>query len=133
MDGPHRAGLSPPGVLWTDPLPHPLQDKRLSTESGLSEDSQPSTGTASQGEPEGSLADTQGLSQQEAAPNAQEEAVEEETYEEVRLAPEAKQMCRWDPPVCGWASRWALPAGAWPGLRPPCPFPQVPLQALSRP
>uniref|UniRef100_A0A8C0KXK6 PDZ domain-containing protein n=1 Tax=Canis lupus dingo TaxID=286419 RepID=A0A8C0KXK6_CANLU len=55
-------------------LPSPLEeDKRLSTESGLSEDSQPSTGTASQGEPEGSLADTQGLSQQEAAPNAQEE------------------------------------------------------------
>ncbi|XP_013974216.3 protein scribble homolog isoform X1 [Canis lupus familiaris] len=70
-------------------LPSPLEeDKRLSTESGLSEDSQPSTGTASQGEPEGSLADTQGLSQQEAAPNAQEEAVEEETYEEptVRFA-----------------------------------------------
>ncbi|CAD7694038.1 unnamed protein product [Nyctereutes procyonoides] len=68
--------------------PSPLEeDKRLSTESGLSEDSQPSTGTASQGEPEGSPAETQGLSQQEATPNAQEEAVEE-TYEEptVRFA-----------------------------------------------
>ncbi|XP_064443819.1 protein scribble homolog isoform X13 [Mirounga angustirostris] len=68
--------------------PSPLEeDKRLSTGSGLSEDSQPSAGTASQGEPEGPLAETQGLSQQEAAANTQEEAAEE-TYEEptVRFA-----------------------------------------------
>nr|XP_025727051.1 LOW QUALITY PROTEIN: protein scribble homolog [Callorhinus ursinus] len=68
--------------------PSPLEeDKRLSTESGMSEDSQPSAGTASQGEPEGPLTETQGLSQQEAAPNTPEEAAEE-TYEEptVRFA-----------------------------------------------
>ncbi|XP_030897266.1 protein scribble homolog isoform X6 [Leptonychotes weddellii] len=68
--------------------PSPLEeDKRLSTGSGLSEDSQLSAGTASQGEPEGPLAETQGLSQQEATANTQEEAAEE-TYEEptVRFA-----------------------------------------------
>ncbi|XP_044236153.1 protein scribble homolog isoform X3 [Ursus arctos] len=60
--------------------PSPLEeDKRLSTESGLSEDSQASAGTASQGEPEGPLTEAQELSQQEAT---------EETYEEptVRFA-----------------------------------------------
>ncbi|XP_045633258.1 protein scribble homolog isoform X3 [Ursus americanus] len=60
--------------------PSPLEeDKRLSIESGLSEDSQASAGTASQGEPEGPLTEAQELSQQEAT---------EETYEEptVRFA-----------------------------------------------
>lgn len=64
----------------------PLQDKRLSTESGLSEDSHLSTtSTASQAEPEGLPAEAEALSQQDAAPATQEEATEE-TYEEVRPA-----------------------------------------------
>ncbi|XP_019513393.1 PREDICTED: protein scribble homolog isoform X3 [Hipposideros armiger] len=68
--------------------PSPLEeDKRLSTESGLSEDSHLSTSTASQAEPEGLAAEAEALSQQDAAPAAQEEATEE-TYEEptVRFA-----------------------------------------------
>lgn len=64
------------------PLP---QEKRLSIESGLSADSHLSAGTASQGEPEGPLAEEEGLSQQEPMPATQEEVMEE-TYEEVRLA-----------------------------------------------
>uniref|UniRef100_A0A673UMH6 PDZ domain-containing protein n=1 Tax=Suricata suricatta TaxID=37032 RepID=A0A673UMH6_SURSU len=67
--------------------PSPSEEKRLSTESGLSEDSQPSTGSASQGEPEGPMTETQAPSPQEATPNALEEAAEE-AYEEptVRFA-----------------------------------------------
>lgn len=64
------------------PLP---QEKRLSIESGLSADSHLSAGTASQGEPEGPLAEEEGLSQQEPMPATQEDVMEE-TYEEVRLA-----------------------------------------------
>lgn len=82
---------SPQGALQggqqraqVDLLPDLLQEKRLSAESGLSEDSQPSAGSASQGEPEGPPTETQGPSQQEATLNAPEEAAEE-TYEEVRL------------------------------------------------
>ena len=73
------SGGSPTHCL---PLP---QEKRLSTESGLSADSHQSAGTASQGEPEGPLAEEEGLSQQEPMPATQEEVMEE-TYEEVRLA-----------------------------------------------
>ena len=73
------SGGSPTHCL---PLP---QEKRLSTESGLSADSHLSAGTASQGEPEGPLAEEEGLSQQEPVPATQEEVMEE-TYEEVRLA-----------------------------------------------
>ncbi|XP_024428152.2 protein scribble homolog isoform X3 [Desmodus rotundus] len=74
------------------------EERRLSSRSGLSEDSHPSTGTASPGEPEGLPAEEEeeeeedeeeagGLSPQEATPAAQEEA-EEESYEEptVRFA-----------------------------------------------
>ncbi|XP_070488314.1 protein scribble homolog isoform X21 [Equus przewalskii] len=63
------------------------EEKRLSAMSGLSEDSHLSTSTASQGEPEGPLAEAEGLSQQEAVSAAQEEAAEE-AYEEptVRFA-----------------------------------------------
>uniref|UniRef100_A0A8C9K1Q2 PDZ domain-containing protein n=1 Tax=Panthera tigris altaica TaxID=74533 RepID=A0A8C9K1Q2_PANTA len=51
--------------------PSPLEEeKRLSTESGLSKDSQPSASTASQGDPEGPLTETQGPSQQEGQPEA---------------------------------------------------------------
>lgn len=59
--------------------------------SGLSEDSHLSTSTASQGEPEGPLAEAEGLSQQEAVSAAQEEAAEE-AYEEVRLVSEATHL-----------------------------------------
>lgn len=65
----------------------PPQEKRLSVESALSEDSRLSAGTTSQGEPEGLLAEAEGLGQQEAAPAAQDEDAEE-SYEEVRLAAE---------------------------------------------
>nr|XP_036879223.1 protein scribble homolog isoform X6 [Manis javanica] len=62
--------------------PSPLEEeKRLSTESGLSENSHLSASTASLGEPEGPLAEVEAPSRQEAEPAAQEEA-EEEAYEE---------------------------------------------------
>ncbi|XP_057353620.1 protein scribble homolog isoform X6 [Manis pentadactyla] len=63
------------------------REKRLSTESGLSENSHLSASTASLGEPEGPPAEVDVLSRQEAEPAAQEEA-EEEAYEEptVRFA-----------------------------------------------
>lgn len=63
----------------------PPQDKRLSAESGLSEDSRLSTSTASQAEPEVLPAEAEALSQQDATLAAPEEATEE-TYEEVRPA-----------------------------------------------
>ncbi|XP_012924820.1 protein scribble homolog isoform X4 [Heterocephalus glaber] len=60
-------------------LPSPTEEeKRLSTESGLSEGSALSANTASEGEPE---AEAQGLGQQEATPPGQEEDVEED-YDE---------------------------------------------------
>lgn len=88
-----RSSLGRTGVprsLTSYPTP---QERRLSSRSGLSEDSHPSTGTASPGEPEGLPAEEEeeeeedeeeagGLSPQEATPAAQEEA-EEESYEEV--------------------------------------------------
>uniref|UniRef100_A0A8C2YQF9 Protein scribble homolog n=1 Tax=Chinchilla lanigera TaxID=34839 RepID=A0A8C2YQF9_CHILA len=54
------------------------EEKRLSTESGLSEGSAPSASTASEGEPE---AEAEDLGQQEAIPPGQEEEVEED-YDE---------------------------------------------------
>ncbi|XP_008054904.1 protein scribble homolog isoform X2 [Carlito syrichta] len=57
------------------------EEKRLSAESGLSEDSRPSASTVSEGEPEGLVTEAQGLSQQEAMPAGQEEDTEED-YEE---------------------------------------------------
>uniref|UniRef100_A0A8D1S8U4 Protein scribble homolog n=1 Tax=Sus scrofa TaxID=9823 RepID=A0A8D1S8U4_PIG len=68
------------------PSPSP-PPSRLSAESGLSVDAQPSASPASQGEPEGLVAEEEGLSQQESVPAAQEE-VTEEAYEEptVRFA-----------------------------------------------
>lgn len=60
-------------------------------------DAQPSASPASQGEPEGLVAEEEGLSQQESVPAAQEE-VTEEAYEEVRLA-------------------WRLPAPPFPSRR----------------
>ncbi|XP_040117552.1 protein scribble homolog isoform X9 [Oryx dammah] len=67
-----------------DPVPPSPseEEKRLSTESGLSADSHLSASTASQGEPEGPLAEEEGLSQQEPVPATQEEVMEE-TYEEI--------------------------------------------------
>ncbi|KAB0393015.1 hypothetical protein E2I00_010729, partial [Balaenoptera physalus] len=68
-------------ALWSPPvggLTHhltPPQEKRLSTESGLSADSHLSASTASQGEPEGPLAEVEGPSQQESTPTTQEEVV----------------------------------------------------------
>ncbi|XP_022357792.1 protein scribble homolog isoform X3 [Enhydra lutris kenyoni] len=85
--------------------PSPLEeDKRLSTESGLSEDSQPSAGTASQGEPEGP-------SLQEAAPGPQEEATEE-SYEEptVRFAEDTLLL----PPGEDGESEEGQPEAPWP-------------------
>ena len=119
-------------ALWGPPvggLTHhltPPQEKRLSTESGLSADSHLSASTASQGEPEGPLAEVAGPSQQESTPTTQEEVVEE-IYEEVRLALETacpgvglpppappapppsragccqdQSRCRWVPQVCSF-------------------------------
>ncbi|OWK04280.1 hypothetical protein Celaphus_00016123, partial [Cervus elaphus hippelaphus] len=70
--------------LWLDrnQLSALPPEKRLSIESGLSADSHLSAGTASQGEPEGPLAEEEGLSQQEPMPATQEEVMEE-TYEEL--------------------------------------------------
>ncbi|XP_039701940.1 protein scribble homolog isoform X3 [Pteropus medius] len=96
--------------------PSPLEEeKRLSVESALSEDSHLSAGTTSQGEPEGLLAEVEGLSQQEAAPAAQDEDAEE-SYEEptVRFAEDTLLLPLGEdgeneegPPE----APWALPAG----------------------
>ncbi|XP_011373246.1 protein scribble homolog [Pteropus vampyrus] len=96
--------------------PSPLEEeKRLSVESALSEDSHLSAGTTSQGEPEGLLAEAEGLSQQEAAPAAQDEDAEE-SYEEptVRFAEDTLLLPLEEdgeneegPPE----APWALPAG----------------------
>ncbi|XP_030660283.1 protein scribble homolog isoform X4 [Nomascus leucogenys] len=62
------------------PLPAE-EEKRLSAESGLSEDSRPSASTVSEAEPEGPSAEAQGGSQQEATTAGGEEDAEED-YEE---------------------------------------------------
>nr|XP_015310817.2 protein scribble homolog isoform X12 [Macaca fascicularis] len=62
------------------PLPAE-EEKRLSAESGLSEDSRPSASTVSEAEPEGPSAEARGGSQQEATSAGGEEDAEED-YEE---------------------------------------------------
>lgn len=115
-------------AMWGPPiggLTHhltPPQEKRLSTESGLSADSHLSASTASQGEPEGPLAEVEEPSQQESTPTSQEE-VTEEIYEEVRLAlkaacpgvglpppapPPSQAGCCQDPSRCRRAPQCAL-------------------------
>ncbi|XP_043457925.1 protein scribble homolog isoform X3 [Prionailurus bengalensis] len=92
--------------------PSPLEEeKRLSTESGLSKDSQPSDGTASQDDPEGPLTETQGPSQQEAGPGTPEEPAEE-TYEEptVRFAEDTLLL----PPRDDGESEEGQPEAPWP-------------------
>ncbi|XP_061294050.1 protein scribble homolog isoform X6 [Bos javanicus] len=86
------------------------EEKRLSTESGLSADSHLSAGTASQGEPEGPLAEEEGLSQQEPMPATQEEVMEE-TYEEptVRFAEDTLLLPRED-----GESEEGQPEAPWP-------------------
>ncbi|XP_068840107.1 protein scribble homolog isoform X1 [Capricornis sumatraensis] len=95
-----------------DPVPPSLseEEKRLSTESGLSADSHLSAGTASQGEPEGLLAEEEGLSQQEPMPATQEEVMEE-TYEEptVRFAEDTLLLPRED-----GESEEGQPEAPWP-------------------
>ncbi|XP_069455657.1 protein scribble homolog isoform X18 [Ovis canadensis] len=95
-----------------DPVPPSLseEEKRLSTESGLSADSHLSAGTASQGEPEGPLAEEEGLSQQEPVPATQEEVMEE-TYEEptVRFAEDTLLLPRED-----GESEEGQPEAPWP-------------------
>lgn len=77
---PHRCTL---GVTNVDAaLPSSLQEKRLSTESGLSGASAPSACTVSEGEPEILLTEEQGLGQQNTM-LGQEEDIEED-YDEVR-------------------------------------------------
>ncbi|XP_069322899.1 protein scribble homolog isoform X7 [Eulemur rufifrons] len=70
-----------PGKPEPRPPSPPEEGKRLSTESGLSGDSQPSASTASTGEPTDPVAEAPGLSQQEATLAGQEEGTEED-YEE---------------------------------------------------
>uniref|UniRef100_A0A4W2DWM6 Scribble planar cell polarity protein n=1 Tax=Bos indicus x Bos taurus TaxID=30522 RepID=A0A4W2DWM6_BOBOX len=86
------------------------EEKRLSTESGLSADSHLSAGTVSQGEPEGPLAEEEGLSQQEPMPATQEEVMEE-TYEEptVRFAEDTLLLPRED-----GESEEGQPEAPWP-------------------
>ncbi|KAI4539956.1 hypothetical protein MG293_010351 [Ovis ammon polii] len=95
-----------------DPVPPSLseEEKRLSTESGLSADSHLSAGTASQGEPEGPLAEEEGLSQQEPVPATQEEVMEE-IYEEptVRFAEDTLLLPRED-----GESEEGQPEAPWP-------------------
>ncbi|EAW82196.1 scribbled homolog (Drosophila), isoform CRA_a [Homo sapiens] len=62
------------------PLPAE-EEKRLSAESGLSEDSRPSASTVSEAEPEGPSAEAQGGSQQEATTAGGEEDAEEDYQE----------------------------------------------------
>ncbi|XP_008569917.1 PREDICTED: protein scribble homolog [Galeopterus variegatus] len=66
-----------------DPMPPSPseEEKRLSTESGLSEGSHPSASTTSGGEPQGPPDGVEGLGQQEDIPAGQEEDAEED-YEE---------------------------------------------------
>ncbi|XP_031295679.2 protein scribble homolog isoform X7 [Camelus dromedarius] len=108
------ASCSPdPGPPSPSPPPSE-EEKRLSAESGLSVESHLSASTASQGEPEGLLAEVEGLSQQESLPAAQEE-VTEETYEEptVRFAEDTLLL----PPEDGESEEgqleapWPLPGG----------------------
>uniref|UniRef100_A0A8C6FRT9 Protein scribble homolog n=1 Tax=Moschus moschiferus TaxID=68415 RepID=A0A8C6FRT9_MOSMO len=95
-----------------DPVPPSPseEEKRLSTESGLSADSHLSAGTASQGESDGPLAEEEGLSQQEPMPATQEE-VTEETYEEptVRFAEDTLLLPRED-----GESEEGQPEAPWP-------------------
>ncbi|XP_057387795.1 protein scribble homolog isoform X8 [Balaenoptera acutorostrata] len=87
-----------PDSAQRSPSPPPSEEeKRLSTESGLSADSHLSASTASQGEPEGPLAEVAGPSQQESTPTTQEEVVEE-IYEEptVRFAEDTLLLPRED-------------------------------------
>ncbi|XP_040117550.1 protein scribble homolog isoform X8 [Oryx dammah] len=95
-----------------DPVPPSPseEEKRLSTESGLSADSHLSASTASQGEPEGPLAEEEGLSQQEPVPATQEEVMEE-TYEEptVRFAEDTLLLPRED-----GESEEGQPEAPWP-------------------
>ncbi|KAM9050375.1 LOW QUALITY PROTEIN: protein scribble homolog [Megaptera novaeangliae] len=87
-----------PDCAQRSPSPPPSEEeKRLSTESGLSADSHLSASTASQGEPEGPLAEVEGPSQQESTPTTQEEVVEE-IYEEptVRFAEDTLLLPRED-------------------------------------
>ncbi|XP_059757183.1 protein scribble homolog isoform X5 [Balaenoptera ricei] len=87
-----------PDSAQRSPSPPPSEEeKRLSTESGLSADSHLSASTASQGEPEGPLAEVEGPSQQESTPTTQEEVVEE-IYEEptVRFAEDTLLLPRED-------------------------------------
>ncbi|XP_066873754.1 protein scribble homolog isoform X3 [Kogia breviceps] len=87
-----------PDSAQRSPSPPPSEEeKRLSTESGLSADSHLSASTASQGEPEGPLAEVEGPSQQESTPTSQEE-VTEEIYEEptVRFAEDTLLLPRED-------------------------------------
>uniref|UniRef100_A0A5F4WE88 Protein scribble homolog n=1 Tax=Callithrix jacchus TaxID=9483 RepID=A0A5F4WE88_CALJA len=74
---------SEPCPCQPDPgLPLPVEEeKRLSAESGVSEDSRPSASTVSEAEPEGPSAEAQGQSQQEATTAGGEEDAEED-YEE---------------------------------------------------
>ncbi|XP_032465916.1 protein scribble homolog isoform X12 [Phocoena sinus] len=87
-----------PDCTQHSPSPPPSEEeKRLSAESGLSADSHLSASTASQGEPEGLLAEEEEPSQQESTPTSQEE-VTEETYEEptVRFAEDTLLLPRED-------------------------------------
>ncbi|XP_024596793.1 LOW QUALITY PROTEIN: protein scribble homolog [Neophocaena asiaeorientalis asiaeorientalis] len=87
-----------PDSTQHSPSPPPSEEeKRLSTESGLSADLHLSASTASQGEPEGLLAEEEEPSQQESTPTSQEE-VTEETYEEptVRFAEDTLLLPRED-------------------------------------
>ncbi|XP_055288119.1 protein scribble homolog isoform X3 [Moschus berezovskii] len=95
-----------------DPVPPSPseEEKRLSTESGLSADSHLSAGTASQGESDGPLAKEEGLSQQEPMPATQEEVMEE-NYEEptVRFAEDTLLLPRED-----GESEEGQPEAPWP-------------------
>ncbi|TKC44308.1 hypothetical protein EI555_001754, partial [Monodon monoceros] len=87
-----------PDSTQHSPSPPPSEEeKRLSAESGLSADSHLSASTASQGEPEGPLAEVEEPSQQESTPTSQEE-VTEEIYEEptVRFAEDTLLLPRED-------------------------------------
>ncbi|XP_074243370.1 protein scribble homolog isoform X7 [Saimiri boliviensis] len=89
------------------------EEKRLSAESGVSEDSRPSASTVSEADPEGPSAEAQGQSQQEAATAGGEEAAEE-GYEEPTvhfaedaLLPEDDRESEEGQPE----APWALPGG----------------------
>ncbi|XP_036159489.1 protein scribble homolog isoform X13 [Myotis myotis] len=103
-----RPGPRPPSPS-PSPSEEPLQERRLSTGSGLSEDAPLPTSPAAQGEPEGLPAEAEGPRPPATPEEAEEEAYEEPTVrfaEDTLLLPPAEDGEREEGPL---EAPWALP------------------------